>query len=222
MKLRTVALVAGLLVAASARANSVDCQTRPAAIDRLVCGSQALLNLDTAYAKAYQAARDSAKDRSQFLKLAASDLKWRADNCSDAGCLEEWYGNVTPRYRAMASNAAKDASSSAAGLSQDSTGRVVQAVNVAAAYDANGLTADERFRGQPILIAGVITEIGRDVGGDPYVGLLGGYRYGAIKLVFATSQEPDLAKLRKWQNFTAPCVGLGLRYDVPVFDCRGK
>lgn len=98
------ALLAGIPWA-GAHANSVDCQKPSTKIDRMVCGSQPLLNLDTKYAQAYRAARDSAEDRDQFMKLAASDLKWRAENCSDAICVEEWYENVTPRYLAFAANA---------------------------------------------------------------------------------------------------------------------
>lgn len=105
----TLRWVLGMLIAgvpwAAAQANSVDCQKPATKIDQLVCGNQSLLNLDTKYAQAYRAARDSAEDHDKFLKLAASDLKWRADNCADVACLEEWYGNVTPRYRAFASNA---------------------------------------------------------------------------------------------------------------------
>jgi len=95
----------GLMWTGSALANSVDCQKRPTLVDRIVCGSQALLNLDTAYAQAYRAAKDSADDPAQFMKLAQSDLRWRAENCPDAGCIEEWYRNVTPRYSALAANA---------------------------------------------------------------------------------------------------------------------
>lgn len=104
-KVALLGLVLGTLGSGGAAANSVDCQQRPTQVDRVVCGSQALLNLDTAYAKAYRAAKESAEDASQFMKLAQSDLRWRAENCSDASCIEEWYRNVTPRYRALASNA---------------------------------------------------------------------------------------------------------------------
>lgn len=104
-KVALLGLVLGTLGSGSAAANSVDCQNRPTQVDRVVCGNQALLNLDTAYARAYRAAKESAEDASQFMKLAQSDLRWRAENCSDASCIEEWYRNVTPRYRALASNA---------------------------------------------------------------------------------------------------------------------
>ncbi|CAB3627790.1 hypothetical protein LMG26845_00491 [Achromobacter insuavis] len=206
-----------------AHANSVDCQKPSTKIDRLVCGSQPLLNLDTKYAQAYTTARDSVEDRDQFMKLAASDLQWRAANCSDSICVEEWYENVTPRYLAFAANAkmtkTRPSADEIPSKQSDRTPQV-QAVNVAAAYEANGLAADERFRGKRSSIAGVVIEVRRDVGDDPYVALLGGYRYGAIKLVFSSNQEPELSKLKKWQNFAASCVGLGLHYDVPVFDCR--
>lgn len=105
MRVATFTLWSALLVASTASANRVDCQKQPTQVDQVVCRSQALLNLDTAYAKAYRAARDSADDPTQFMKLAHSDLRWRAENCSDASCIEEWYRNVTPRYRALASNA---------------------------------------------------------------------------------------------------------------------
>lgn len=120
VKVRMRLVLAMLLLGApwyAAHASGVDCRKPATKIDQLVCGSQPLLNLDTKYAQAYRLALDSVEDRNQFIKLAKSDLKWRAENCSDAICVEEWYENVTPRYLAFAANAKLEKAPSSGGQS---------------------------------------------------------------------------------------------------------
>lgn len=150
-KVALLGLVLGALGSGGASANSVDCQKRPTEVDRVVCGNQALLNLDTAYAQAYRAAKESAEDPSQFMKLAQSDLRWRAENCSDASCIEEWYRNVTPRYRALASNAR------AYGNAPSQAARQIS--NPSAARNSSALTPSNVAVAQCHVLRGMMTSV---------------------------------------------------------------
>lgn len=82
----------------AALAGSVNCDTRPSVVDRLVCSSPKLMQLDAAYADAYVAARAVAPDQKAFLQDAGESLSWRQKNCTNAQCLESWYERATLAY----------------------------------------------------------------------------------------------------------------------------
>lgn len=224
-KVALFGLVLGTLGSGSAAANSVDCQKRPTQVDRVVCGSQALLNLDTAYARAYRAAKESAEDASQFMKLAQSDLRWRAENCSDASCIEEWYRNVTPRYSALAANARaygprKRAAQDAVEQAESGAPRA-SALAMAELYSQNSIDADARYLGKELLITAQVFEVSRDNSGDPYVLVSGGYYGKDMIFMFSKDQQEALVPLRRWMTVTFKCKMKGDQGAYLVADCRG-
>jgi uncharacterized protein len=227
-KVAALGLLLGVVGSGGAAANSVDCQKRPTQVDRLVCGSQPLLNLDTAYAQAYRAAKHSAEDPGQFMKLAQSDLRWRAENCSDAGCIEEWYRNVTPRYTAMAANARAYGPNNRATRSTGSVADQVEAgvprvsaLAMSELYSQNSIDADARYLGKDLLITAQVFEVSRDSSGDPYVLVSGGYYGKDMIFMFSKGQQDILVPLRRWMTITFKCKMKGDHGAYLVADCRG-
>ncbi|WP_424624463.1 hypothetical protein [Achromobacter marplatensis] len=84
--------------AGAALAGSVNCDTRQTMVDKLVCSSPKLMQMDAAYADAYVAARAAAPDQKAFLRDAGESLGWRQKNCTDTQCLESWFERATLAY----------------------------------------------------------------------------------------------------------------------------
>lgn len=104
--------------AGSAVAGSVNCDTRPSEVDRLVCASPKLMQMDAAYADAYVAARAVASDQKAFLREAGASLGWRQKNCANTQCLEAWFERATLELdgQVNSSHASRTATSGAANL----------------------------------------------------------------------------------------------------------
>lgn len=211
------ALIAGTAPSVAFAQTSVDCNAKPTVVDRLVCDNQTLLNLDTKFARAYAAAKAGGGDLKALSSRAQADLKWRQDNCRDSDCLEEWYNNITPQYQALAKNSRISTAQTRKSASSDNS---LWAGELLRAYLANGIAADAKYRGKPVEIRGVVQEVGRDAGGEPYVALWADDPYRSVKLVFATAHEGMLAQLRRGESIQRRCVGLGMAFQTPILDCR--
>lgn len=208
--------------AAASTSLSVDCKTQLTRIDQLVCTDSRLIDMDDQYSRAYGRLLEVSPDPEAFRHGARQDLQWRHDNCQDKECLREWYGNIIPRYQALSRNASgtRRVDAGRTQPTEKQAGpRPESSARIALAYEQNALAAERKYLGKPVLITGMIADIGRDVGGDPYVAMEGGYRYVAIKLVFSNKQEDALEGLRTYQTIAVECIGLGVNM-VPVFDCR--
>ena len=78
----------------------------------------------------------------------------------------------------------------------------ISAATLIAAYEANEVAADEKFKGKLIEVTGVIDSIAKDILGDPYVTLGSGkdFEIAHVQAMFPASAAKQLAGLRKGTN----------------------
>lgn len=74
----------------------------------------------------------------------------------------------------------------------------ISANNLLANIEANQLKVDEALKGKKVAIKGKVTNIGKDVLGDPYI-TLGDYNMSSVQCMFDESDIEELAKLSKGQ-----------------------
>ncbi len=86
-------------------------------------------------------------------------------------------------------------------------------------YKANEVLADTKYKGRWLYVSGVVTEIGKDFTGDPYVSLLGENEYATVRATFAKSAIQQLAALHQGQQIAVTCQGKGKIIDSPILDC---
>lgn len=96
----------------------------------------------------------------------------------------------------------------------------VTVTELEAAYDANAIAADTRFKDKVITVSGVVTNIDKDIVGSPFVtlgtsvdDLLGAHA------TFARDATDQLSRLSKGQTVTVKCVGKGKLLSVLLDSC---
>lgn len=90
------------------------------------------------------------------------------------------------------------------------------ASSLLAAYDANEVAADEKFKGKLIEVTGKVDTIAKDIMGDPYVTLGSGkdFEFAHVQAVFPADALKQLAGLRKGQEVTVRCTCAGKVINV--------
>ncbi len=74
------------------------------------------------------------------------------------------------------------------------------------AYDENEVVADEDFKGKPIMLEGSVSEVAKDVFGDPYVKLpVDQHGFFGIQVTIK-KDDPLLRKLKKGKKVTVQAV----------------
>ena len=88
-------------------------------------------------------------------------------------------------------------------------------------YDQNSIAADAKYRYKTRTIIGTVKDIGRDIVGNPYV-VLGDNRIsGGVQCIFATEDEAEIAKLKKWQAVAVRGEVQGLiLFNVLIKNCE--
>lgn len=77
----------------------------------------------------------------------------------------------------------------------------VTATELYAAYDANAVAADAKYKGQVIQVTGVVDSIDEDIMGDAYVTLTADeYGWDSVQCYFPDSERAALASLRSGQT----------------------
>lgn len=95
----------------------------------------------------------------------------------------------------------------------------VTADELAKAYDANTVAADQRFKGVRFKVHGTVGDINTDMFGNPYVTLHGGVNeFMEPQFQFDESQKGELAKLKKGAVVTLICTGQGDVAKTPMSD----
>ncbi len=90
---------------------------------------------------------------------------------------------------------------------------------LADAYQRNEVAADQRYRDQPVMVSGVVAEIGRGLAGGAYLILTG--QGGVVRCEFPGKNEQQVAALAKGQSVTVKGTGAGLSMGVPrLKECR--
>jgi hypothetical protein len=95
----------------------------------------------------------------------------------------------------------------------------VSARELYAAYDANELAADARFKGRWLRVSGTVENIGKDILGDPYVTLDAGQVFARVQCQFPKEREVLLTVLRKGMKVSITCEGAGKLMNVLLKDC---
>ena len=99
----------------------------------------------------------------------------------------------------------------------------VDAVTLGAAYAANEIAADQKYKGRQLVVSGTVNAIRRDVLDSMYVTLAGSPRsFREVQCFFSDQQGAQLAQLSvgQWLTVTGRCDGLF--GNVLIRDCRLK
>lgn len=93
------------------------------------------------------------------------------------------------------------------------------ASDLARAYDANTVAADQKFKRQTFKVTGTITDISTDIMGNPYVTMRGGVnQFMEPQFSFDRDSANQLAELRKGMKVTLVCTGKGDIAKTPMSD----
>ena len=67
-------------------------------------------------------------------------------------------------------------------------------------YESNEVAADEKYKGEIVIVYGEIQDIGKDIMDEPYIVIGGGGFLDGVQCSFTKSQESSIASLSKGQN----------------------
>lgn len=95
----------------------------------------------------------------------------------------------------------------------------VSARELYADYEANGVAADEKYKGKVLRVTGVVNNIDRDVLDKIYVTLSGNDYYGDIQCFFAENHVQTAAQLSKGQTITVKGKCDGKMMNVLLRGC---
>lgn len=86
-------------------------------------------------------------------------------------------------------------------------------------YESNEIAADAKYAGQPILVSGTVTEVGKDMFGNMYVSLKTNHIFGTVVCYFDDANVASLSKVKQGQymNILGRCDGIA--GNVNVQDC---
>lgn len=93
--------------------------------------------------------------------------------------------------------------------------------DLALAYSANSVAADETFKGQRYRVSGTIDSINSNLWGTPYITMKGGVNmFSEPQFSFADTEKSHVAKLQKGSLTTLICIGSGDVVKAPMSnDC---
>jgi hypothetical protein len=86
-------------------------------------------------------------------------------------------------------------------------------------YDANGVSADMKYKGKVLSVTGTVKKIDKDFMDKIYVSLKGDGYYGDIRCYFAESHIQEAANLSKGQTITVKGICDGQSIDVSLKGC---
>jgi|TARA_B110000858_G_scaffold160290_1_gene184290 hypothetical protein len=95
----------------------------------------------------------------------------------------------------------------------------VSAKKLYADYDANGVSADMKYKGKVLSVTGKINNIDKDFMDEIYVSLKGDEYFGDIQCYFAESHIQEAANLSKGQTITVKGVCDGQMMNVILKGC---
>jgi len=95
------------------------------------------------------------------------------------------------------------------------------ASEIARAYDANTVAADQQFKGKRFKVTGTVDNINTDFMGNPYLTLRGGVnQFMEPQFAFNENQSEQLASVKPGEKVTLVCVGRGDVAKTPMSgDC---
>lgn len=94
----------------------------------------------------------------------------------------------------------------------------VSASDIAREYKGNAVAADQKYKGEIVVISGTVASIDK-MGGDNHV-ILEGERDCDIDCIFSRSEEFSVARITKGEAIAVKGQVAGKRIDVVVTKCR--
>jgi len=115
--------------------------------------------------------------------------------------------------------------SGGSGGSGDSGGSAVAATEITAGalyaeYDANEVAADEKYKGQFIIVSGTIDTIAKDIMDTMYITLDNDAGIGQIQCMFSDAHKSQLANAKKGQSVRVKGKCSGKMMNVILRGCR--
>ncbi|GIW90596.1 MAG: hypothetical protein KatS3mg109_1028 [Pirellulaceae bacterium] len=89
-------------------------------------------------------------------------------------------------------------------------------------YKANEIAADEKYKGEVIVVSGTIESIGTDIWGTMYVTLMTGNPIVSVQCMFADKYKSQLANVRRGQYVTIKGRCEGKHLNVLLRGCSFK
>jgi hypothetical protein len=87
-------------------------------------------------------------------------------------------------------------------------------------YEANEVSADDRYRGKPLLVTGTLHAIKKDLFDAPYIELETSNQFEGVWAHFAKSDAGSLGKLSRGYRVTVRCIGHNVVMGSPQLeDC---
>ncbi len=105
---RILLIVVGSIALTSAQATSFDCAKAASGVEKLICGSAKLSELDDALDIAYKEARTNSSQE-EFRRLVSDQRQWLKEsrnNCGDTACLEQAYLSRVNAIKQVSGNTA--------------------------------------------------------------------------------------------------------------------
>lgn len=137
--------------------------------------------------------------------------------------ISEWTNQENPRFGFLASKSGYMAHLKSTYPESEYLLNVdieVSATKLYSEYEANEVSADEKYKGKKLGITGTISAIGKDIINDPYVSLQIGYLQ-SVNCYFSKDNIKVISQLSKGQKVTiiGNCAGRSLT-DVVVRECE--
>lgn len=97
---------------------------------------------------------------------------------------------------------------------------VVTSQTLSKAYKENEVAADEKYKGQRVLVSGRVKGVNKDISGAPFVSLPGASMFEDVSARFPRDSVSELAKYKKGMNVKLVCEVSGLTLlNVSLKDC---
>jgi len=99
----------------------------------------------------------------------------------------------------------------------------IHATRLIEEYKANEIAADTKYKGQNLIVTGVLSSINKDFMGDPYLILTAGDAFDSVHANFPKGAMSELSSLQKGQVIVIRCTGRGMILSSPILhECSLK
>ena len=95
----------------------------------------------------------------------------------------------------------------------------ITASSLVAAYKANEVQADSKYKGETLEVSGVVKSISKDILDSAYITLSGGDPVRSVQCYFQASEQSKLGSLNKGQSLTVRGRCEGVMMNVQLKDC---
>lgn len=92
----------------------------------------------------------------------------------------------------------------------------VKASTLMADYDANEVSADEKYKGQTLGVTGTIQEIGKDAFGNVFISLGSRGAFNSVHSFLSDEAARTAGQLVKGKAITLVCTGMGMVVGSPI------